>query len=126
MLCTTLHTKILKQKSTPGIFVGMAQDDAQYQYELFIPNAGAGTFITSGDIIFCEHVTRGEPERLLPPISMVPKDLVPTSIEDYQYLVDTVSMDDDDGMLYVVDKIYNHRGLIVVDRYSFDGTQWSE
>ena len=101
----------------------MAQNDAQYQYELFIPNAGAGTFITSGDIIFCEHVTRGEPGRLLPPISMVPKDLVPTSIEDYKYLVDTVHMDDDDGLLYVVDKVYNHRGVIVVDRYSFDGTQ---
>ena len=101
----------------------MAQDDAQYQYELFIPNAGAGTFITSGDIIFCEHVTRGEPERLLPPISMVPKDLAPTNIEDYQYLVDTVHVDDDDGLLYIVDKVYNHRGVSVVDRFSFDGTQ---
>ncbi len=95
----------------------------QCQYGLFIPNAGAGTFITSGDIIFCEHVTRGEPERLLPPISMVPKDLAPTKIEDYQYLVDTIHMDNDDGLLYIVDKVYNHRGVIVVDRYSYDGTQ---
>jgi hypothetical protein len=92
-------------------------------YELFLPNAGAGTFITSGDVIFCEHVTRGEPERLLPPISMVPKDLASTNIEDYQYLVDTVHVDDDDGLLYIVDKVYNHRGAAVVDRFSFDGTQ---
>ena len=115
--------KDFRTKSTPGIFVGMAQDDIQYQYELFLPNAGAGTFITSGDVIFCEHVTRGEPERLLPPISMVPKDLAPTNIEDYQYLVDTVHVDDDDGLLYIVDKVYDHKGLIVVDRYSFDGNQ---
>jgi hypothetical protein len=33
---------------------------------------------------------------------MVPKDLAPTSIEDYQYLVDTVHMDNNDGLLYVV------------------------
>jgi hypothetical protein len=26
-------------------------------------------------------------------------------------------------LLYIVDKIYNHRGVAVVDRYSFDGTQ---
>jgi len=119
------HTtyKDFRTKSTPGIFVGMIQSDIQYQYELFLPNAGAGTFITSGDVIFCEHVTRGEPKRLLPPISMVPKDLAPTKIEDYQYLVDTVHVDDDDGLLYIVDKVYVHKGLIVVDRYSFDGTQ---
>jgi len=56
---------------------------------------------------------------------MVPKNLPPTNIEDYQYLVDTVHVDDDDGLLYivVVDKVYDHQGLIVVDRYSFDGTQ---
>jgi hypothetical protein len=77
----------------------------------------------SGDIIFCKRVTRGEPERLLPPISMVPKDLAPTNIEDYQYLVDTVHVDDDDGLLYIVHKVYDHKGLVVVDRYLFDGTQ---
>ena len=32
-------------------------------------------------------------------------------------------MDDDDGLLYIVDEVYDHKGLIVVDRYSFDGTQ---
>jgi len=32
-------------------------------------------------------------------------------------------VDDDDGLLYVVDKVYKHRGVIVADRYSFDGTQ---
>jgi hypothetical protein len=55
----------------------MIQSDIQYMYELFLPNACAGTFITYGDVIFCQHVTRGEPERLLPSISMVSKDLVP-------------------------------------------------
>ena len=25
--------------------------------------------------------------------------------------------------LYIVDKVYNHKGLIVVDRYSYDETQ---
>ena len=48
------HTtyKDFRTKSTPGIFVGMIQSDIQYQYELFLPNAGAGTFITYNDVIF--------------------------------------------------------------------------
>jgi hypothetical protein len=40
--------------------------------------------------------------------------------QDYQYLVDTVHMDNDEGILYKVLKVYRKRDAFVVDRVIFE------
>jgi len=110
--------KDFKAKSVPGIFVGMIQNDLQYQYEIYLPSKNE--FITSGDVIFCEHVGRAEPERLLPPISLIPDNFESLDVNDYQYLVDTIHMDNEEGILYKVTKVYAHKGLAVADRVIYN------
>ena len=74
--------------------------------------------MTSGDVLFCEHVSRTEPERLLPPIAEI-KDAA-LHERDYQYLVDTIHFDSDEGVQYKVLRVYRQKALIVVDRELFD------
>jgi len=59
-----------------------------------------------------------EPERLLPPITEV--KTAPLQERDYQYLVDTIHYDSDEGVQYKVLRVYRHKGLIVVDRELHD------
>ncbi|NDB89177.1 MAG: hypothetical protein EB164_09815, partial [Thaumarchaeota archaeon] len=59
-------------RSVPGIFVGMKpQNPISYDYELYIP--AKNVFITSGDVIFCEHgfipPARSSPSVLFVPIT---------------------------------------------------------
>ena len=51
-------------RSVPGIFVGFKSVAPTVTYELYLPQKNV--FVTSGDVVFCEHVGRSEPERLLP------------------------------------------------------------
>jgi len=106
-------------RSVEGIFVGMKPDNpVTRDYEVYLP--AKDKFVTSGDVIFCEHVGRREPERLLPPILSLPESLSALDAKDYQDLVDTVHMDNDEGVMYRVLKVYKSRGLVVVDRVLFD------
>jgi len=77
-------------------------------------------FVTSGDVLFSEHIDRREPERLLPPTLThlnVANDL---QIKDYQNLVDTIHFDNEEGVRYRVTKVYKLRGIPSVDRVLFD------
>ncbi|NDF27778.1 MAG: transposase, partial [Nitrosopumilaceae archaeon] len=106
-------------RSVPGIFVGMKpQNPISYDYELYIP--AKNVFITSGDVIFCEHVGRTEPERLLAPKVTLRESDQPCRPEDFSYLVDTIHMDNDEGVRYKVVRVYTHKGLVVVDRVLYD------
>jgi hypothetical protein len=114
--CYALNHIVAKDfgsRSEPGIFVGMKPGvGITIEYEIFLPHKN--TFITTGDVIFCEHVGRSEPERLLPPITMTTEK--PLNPVDFQYLVDTVHYDEQEGVNYRVLRVYASKGLIVVDR----------
>ena len=44
-------------RSVAGIFVGMKPNNPiTYDYELYLP--AKNVFVTSGDVIFCEHIGR--------------------------------------------------------------------
>ena len=88
------------------------------EYEIYLPSKDV--FITSGDVVFSEHVGRKEPERLLPPLMTLPHGVKSFLPQDYQYLVDTVHMDNDEGILYKVLKVYRKRDAVVVDRVIFE------
>ena len=85
---------------------------------MYIP--AKNVFITSGDVIFCEHVGRTEPERLLAPKVTLRESDQPCRPEDFSYLVDTIHMDNDEGVRYKVVRVYTHKGLVVVDRVLYD------
>ena len=109
-----IRLKDYGSRSVPGIYVGYKQSNPiTYEYELYLPSKNV--FITSGDVIFCEHVGRSEPERLLPPIMEI-TNTESHDVEQYQYLVDTIHMDNDEGVTYRVTAVYDKRGLAVVDR----------
>jgi len=40
--------------------------------------------------------------------------------QDYQYLIDTVHKDNDEGVLYKVLKVYRKHGAVVIDRVIFE------
>jgi hypothetical protein len=106
-------------RSVAGIFVGMKPENpVTCDYEIYLP--AKDVFVTSGDVIFCEHVGRQEPERLLPPLLSLPESSTPLRAEDYQNLVDTIHMDNDEKVLYKVLKVYKKRGGVVVDRVLYD------
>jgi hypothetical protein len=88
------------------------------EYEIYLPTKDV--IITSGDVVFSEHVGRTEPERLLPPLMTLPHGAKSFLPQDYQYLVDTVHMDNDEGILYKVLKVYRKRDAFVVDRVIFE------
>jgi hypothetical protein len=107
------------ERSVPGIFVGMKPDNPiTYDYEIYLPTKDK--FITSGDVMFCEHVDRSEPERLLPPLLTLPSGSVELDVNDFQHLVDTIHLDNDEGVQYRVVKVYKSRGVAVVDRVLYN------
>jgi hypothetical protein len=107
------------KQSATVIFVGMKpQNPLTYDYEIYLP--ATDVFVTSGDVIFCEHVSRSEPERLLPPFTSLSDISRPLEVADYQYLVDTVHLDNEEGVQYKVLKVYKHKDLACVDRVLFD------
>ena len=107
------------ERSVPGIFVGMKPDNPiTYDYEIYLPTKDK--FITSGDVMFCEHVDRTEPERLLPPLLTLPSGAEELDVKDFQNLVDTIHLDNDEGVQYRVVKVYKSRGLAVVDRVLYN------
>ena len=87
--------------------------DLTIRYEIFLPHKNK--FITTGDAIFCEHVGRNEPERLLPPILEV-KTGEPIRAADFQTLVDTIHYDSEEGVNYRVLREYESKALVQVDR----------
>jgi hypothetical protein len=87
-------------------------------YEIYLP--AKDIFVTTGDVVFCEHVGRSEPERLLPPSMSLPESISSLRVVDYQSLVDTIHMDNDEGVLYRVLKVYKSRDMAVVDRILYD------
>ena len=105
-------------KSVEGISVGLKASLVTRDHSIFLP--AKNKFITTGDAIFCEHVGRAEPERLLPPIMRIPDVDTPLASSDYQYLVGSVHFDNDEGVQYKVLKVYVSKGLVVVDRERFD------
>ena len=105
-------------RSVVGIFVGFdSTNPITITYELYLPSKNV--FITSGDVVFCEHVDRSEPERLLPPRMLLPPGQALLDPKDYQHLVDTVHMDNEEGVLYKVLRVYKFRNNAVVDRVLF-------
>ena len=94
------------------------QNPLTYDYEIYLP--AKNLFVTSGDVIFCEHVGRQEPERLLPPILTLNETRAQLRVEDFQNLVDTVHLDNDEGVRYKVLKVYKSKGLNVVDRVLYN------
>ena len=112
-------------RSVEGIFVGMnPRNPVTYEYEIYIP--AKNLFVTSGDVIFCEHVGRKEPERLLPPILSLKGSSERLNVKDYQELIDTVHMDNEEGVTYKVIKVYSSKGLAVVDRVLYDPNRSNE
>ena len=87
------------------------------EYKIYLPTKDV--IITSGDVVFSEHVGRTEPERLLAPLMTLPHGVKSFLPQDYQYLVDTVHMDNDEGVLYKVLNVYRKSGTAVVDRVFF-------
>ena len=105
-------------RSVAGIFVGMKPTSPiTIDYEIYLPSKDV--FITSGDVVFCEHVGRKEPERLLPPLVTLPPTKRILDHTEYQHLVDTVHLDNEEGVLYKVLKVYTKRGVALVDRSLF-------
>ena len=114
-----IREKDYGNRSVSGIFVGMNPDNAiTRDYEIYLPTKDK--FVTTGDVLFCEHVGRLEPERLLPPSLSLPDSAAKLDAKDYQNLVDTVHLDNDEGVQYRVLKVYNRQGAVVVDRVLFD------
>jgi len=112
-------------RSVEGIFVGMnPRNPVTYEYDIYIP--AKNLFVTSGDVIFCEHVGRKEPERLLPPILSLKGSCERLNVKDYQELIDTVHMDNEEGVTYKVIKVYSSKGLAVVDRVLYDPNRSNE
>ena len=106
-------------RSIAGIFVGMKPENpVTCDYEIYLP--AKDIFVTTGDVVFCEHVGRSEPERLLPPSMSLPESISSLRVVDYQSLVDTIHMDNDEGVLYRVLKVYKSRDMAVVDRILYD------
>ena len=116
----TNHTglKDFGAKSVEGIYVGMKQSMITHEYEMFLPLKNK--FIQSGSVTFCEHVGRSEPERLLPPVMTIPRDVRGLLPEHYQNLVDTIHFDNEEGVQYRVLKVYSSKGLVIVDRELYD------
>jgi len=96
------------------------QNPITLTYELYLPSKNV--FITSGDVVFCEHVDRSKPERLLPPVLMLPPGAKTLDPADLQHLVDNIHMDNDEGSTYRILKVYKRAGNAIVDRvlYSND------
>jgi hypothetical protein len=114
-----IRDKDYGHRSVAGIFVGMKPDNpVTLDYEIYLP--AKDVFVTSGDVIFCEHVGRLEPERLLPPVLSLPESSSALRVEDFQNLVGTIHMDNDEGVLYKVLKVYKKRDLAVVDRVLYN------
>ena len=96
------------------------QNPITLTYELYLPSKNV--FITSGDVVFCEHVDRSKPERLLPPVLTLPPGAKTLDPADLQHLVDNIHMDNDEGSTYRILKVYKRAGNAIVDRvlYSND------
>ena len=102
-------------RSVAGIFVGFNQSAPDsIAYELYLPQKNV--FVTSGDVVFCEHTGRSEPERLLPPHLMLLDGVGTLDAKDYQHLVDTIHLDSEEGVQYKVLRVYKKKGFVVVDR----------
>ena len=114
-----VRAKDYGERSVPGIFVGFKQDTPiTYEYEIYIPTKHV--FVTSGDVIFSEHIDRSEPERLLPPTLTHPNAANDLQVKDYQNLVDTIHFDNEEGVRYRVTKVYKLRGVPSVDRVLYN------
>ena len=99
-------------KSEEGIFVGFESNvRPTYTYRIFLPHKNSVVY--SGDVTFCEHVGRAEPERLLPPIIELQQKGTVLDIDKYQNLVDTIHFDNKEGVSYLVKKVYIRDGIVV-------------
>ena len=56
----------------------------------------------------------------MPSLSTLGDLSIPLDVADYQYLVDTVHMDNEEFVQYKVLKVYKFRGLACVDRVLYD------
>ena len=113
-----IRLKDYGSRSVPGIFVGFKQTNPiTTDYCIYLPSKNV--FITSGDVMFNEHVGRAQPERLLPPLIDLP-DLDAIDVSKYQDLVDTVHFDNEECITYKVIKVYDLRGVASVDRVIYD------
>ena len=102
-------------RSVADIFVGFNQSAPDsIAYQLYLPQKNI--FVTSGDVVFCEHTGRSEPERLLPPHLMLSDGHGTLDAKDFQHLVDTVHLDNDEGVQYKVLRVYKEKGFVIVDR----------
>jgi len=103
-------------KSEEGIYVGFKKKELVTRcYRLYLPHKNR--FVETGDVIMCEHVGRREPERLLPPVLMIPKSRENLDVKDYQSLVGTIHYDNTEGIQYEVVRVYvNSDRLNCVDR----------
>ena len=64
----------LWHRSIAGIFASMKPENpVTCDYEIYLP--AKNIFVTTWDVIFCEHVGRNEPERLLPPSMSLPESI---------------------------------------------------
>ena len=105
-------------RSVPGIFVGFKQQNPiTTDYCIYLPSKNV--FITSADVMFCEHVGRAQPERLLPPLMDLPTSAA-HDVSNYQDLVDTVHFDNEECVCYKIIKVYSLRGVASVDRVIYD------
>jgi len=68
---------------------------------------------------------RAEPERLLPPVIELQKDGEVLDIEKYQNLVDTIHFDNQEGVSYLVKRVYAKDGIGVVDRILYNNSDKS-
>ena len=106
-------------RAEEGILVGLESDfRPTYTYKMNLPHKNAKA--CSGDVSICEHVGRAEPERLLPPIIELQRKGETLDVEKFQRLVGAVHYDNNEGVQYIVAKVYSKGGIAQVDRVLYN------
>ena len=104
----------LAPRALRGIYVGMAHDQITAQswsHRIYVPTQSR--FINSGQVHFLEDVQR-TPETILPPSYHIDKEKDEFDVN--KKLRGVVHLDPEDGIFYVIRKVFERNGLALVER----------
>ena len=112
---TDIH-KDWQDKARIGYFVAYSFDDGALGYKVFLPSKD--DTVTSIHVLFDENIPTREEEYFqeIDALRVKVAGDAPKSTEDFKHLIGTYHIDDESGLLYVVNRIVVRKGLIVAYR----------
>jgi hypothetical protein len=104
-----------QDKARIGYFVGYSLNDGALGYKIYLPSKE--DTVTSIHVLFDENIPTREEEYFneIDALKVKVAD-APKTVEDFQYLIGTYHVDDESGLLYVVNRVIVRKGLIVAFR----------